>query len=95
MNNTRLVIAGAVFYDLLEDRIAIPNITGEFVITECNTFYKKEDYIKFYGKTRFKKNKDNFIEKEGEKYYSSEDIEIIPNINLKLLSDLTTLCYSA
>lgn len=93
MNNLRLVIAGAVFYDNVNDKIVVPNRTGEFIASECNTYYKKNDYIKKYGKKAFEENKECFIEDEGSIYYWADDREIVSHCNLELVSDLSNLIF--
>lgn len=94
MDNMRLVIAGALFHDYKKDILVIPNRTGQFVACECQTYYKKDDFIKKYGRKLFRENKDYSIEDSGDLYYLADERELIGLQNLDLISDLSKFIFT-
>lgn len=83
-----LVIKGAQYFD--GESILIPHFTGEFYTVDCTEYALKKELKQNYSKEWIKKNKDDYIEHNGEKYYYAEYGSFYID-NWKLLSDLSDL----
>lgn len=87
---SKLVIAGAFYYDEEDDIILIPHYTGEYSIVDCDRYVTMSNLKERYDKSYIKNVKDNPIELRGKKYY---DAEYSPQTveDWELLSDLSKL----
>jgi len=92
MSNTKLVIAGAVYYSDSLDALLIPHFTGEYWMVDCTRYLKKKELKDRCPDYWFKENKENYIEFEGERYYYAEYSPIHTD-DLNLLSDLSELKF--
>ncbi len=87
----KLVIKGAFYFDNSSDTILMPHYTGEFSIVDCNTYEKMSELKSRYDKDYIKSVKDDYIELDGVKYYSTEYSPCAVSDDWDLLSDLSEL----
>lgn len=92
-DNTKLVIAGAFYYDRSSDTILVPHYTGEYVTVDCSEYVTMDELKNNYDDSYIKDVKDKRIEFEGKQYYSAEWSPFHVG-NWELLSDLTKLRFN-
>lgn len=93
MNVAPLIIAGALFHHTEKDILFRPHFTGQYWAVQGDSYYKKSDYIRKFGREAFKENKNDYIEDFGEKYYFADYSEVVNTTDLDLVSDLSNLKF--
>ena len=88
---TKLVIAGAFYYDEEDDMIIVPHYTGEYSIVDCDRYVNMKILKEMYNDRYIKQVKDNPIELRDKKYYDAEYSPISIRDTWELLSDLSKL----
>ena len=94
MKNTKLVIAGAYYYDRKADIILKPHYSGEFSIVDCDSFEQMSELEDKYDKSYIENVKDNKIEFEGRDYFSTEYSPFCIDDDWELISDLSSLIFN-
>src|SRR6056297_306400 len=86
----QMIIRGAYYYDKDLDYILVPHFTGKFSIVDCTRYIPYQEFKDSYYKSFIEKNKEDYIEFNGSKYYYGE-YEPFTVKNWKTLSDLSEL----
>jgi len=88
MNNTKLIIKGAHYFD--GEQILIAHFTGEFIAVDCDRFIAESELNERYDESYIKENIENYIEYAGVNYYYAE-YSCFNVGDWDLLSDLSKL----